>query len=92
MHECIFLRYYTFPSFYVACAGMDNFKIVVFIMAILISLMAIANNRKLPYPILLVFAGLIIGFIPHLPELALDPDVVFVIMLPKPPGTNLKHP
>ncbi|MBK8494807.1 MAG: Na+/H+ antiporter [Chitinophagaceae bacterium] len=61
---------------------MDNFKIVVFIMAILISLTAIANKRKLPYPVLLVFAGLIIGFIPQLPELALDPDVVFVIMLP----------
>ena len=56
---------------------MENFKIVVFIMAILISLTAIANKRKLPYPILLVVAGLIIGFIPGLPNLALDPDVVF---------------
>ncbi|MEO7306693.1 MAG: Na+/H+ antiporter [Ferruginibacter sp.] len=61
---------------------MDNFKIVVFIMAILISLTAIANKRKLPFPVILVFAGLVIGFIPQLPDLALDPDVVFVIMLP----------
>ncbi|HEV8284831.1 MAG TPA: Na+/H+ antiporter [Chitinophagaceae bacterium] len=61
---------------------MEDFKIVVFIMAILISLTAIANKRKLPYPILLVAAGLIIGFIPQLPNLALDPDVVFVIILP----------
>jgi monovalent cation/hydrogen antiporter len=61
---------------------MDDFKIVVFIMAILISLTAIANKRKLPYPILLVAAGLIIGFVPQLPNLALDPDVVFVIILP----------
>ena len=51
-------------------------------MAILISLTAIANKRKLPYPILLVAAGLTIGFVPQLPELALDPDVVFVIILP----------
>lgn len=51
-------------------------------MAILISLTAIANKRKLPYPILLVAAGLIIGFVPQLPNLALDPDVVFVIILP----------
>lgn len=51
-------------------------------MVILISLTAIANKRKLPYPILLVVAGLIIGFVPQLPELALDPDVVFVIILP----------
>jgi monovalent cation/hydrogen antiporter len=61
---------------------MGDFKIVIFIMAILISLTAIANRRKFPYPILLVAAGLIIGFVPQLPDLALDPDVVFVIILP----------
>ncbi|HEX5653575.1 MAG TPA: cation:proton antiporter, partial [Chitinophagaceae bacterium] len=61
---------------------MENFKIVVFILAILISLTAIANKRKLPYPILLVVAGLVIGFVPQLPNLALDPDIVFIIILP----------
>ncbi|MFZ1307322.1 MAG: Na+/H+ antiporter [Ferruginibacter sp.] len=61
---------------------MNDFKIVVFIMAILICLTAIVNKRKLPFPIILVFAGLIIGFVPQLPNLALDPEVVFVIMLP----------
>jgi len=61
---------------------MEDFKIVIFIMVILISLTAIANKRKLPYPILLVFAGLIIGFVPQLPDLALNPDVVFIIILP----------
>jgi CPA1 family monovalent cation:H+ antiporter len=61
---------------------MEDFKIVIFIMAILISLTAIANKRKLPYPILLVAAGLIIGFVPQLPNLEMDPDVVFVIILP----------
>ena len=48
----------------------------------LIGIMAIANKRKLPFPVLLVFAGLFIGFIPQLPELALDSDVVFLIILP----------
>lgn len=61
---------------------MGEFKIVIFIMAILISLSAVAHKRKFPYPILLVIAGLIIGFMPGLPNLALDPDVVFVIILP----------
>jgi len=41
-----------------------------------------ANKHKLPYPILLVIASLIIGFIHSLPNLALDPEVVFVILLP----------
>lgn len=61
---------------------MEDFKIVVFIMAILITLTAIANKRKLPYPVLLVAAGITIGFIPQLPQLALDPEVIFVILLP----------
>src|SRR5678810_330614 len=61
---------------------MEDFKIVVFLMAILISLTAIVNKRKFPFPILLVAAGLIIGFVPQLPDLALDPDVVFLIILP----------
>lgn len=51
-------------------------------MTILIILTAIANKRKLPYPVLLVAAGLIIGFVPQLPGLALDPDVIFVVLLP----------
>ncbi len=61
---------------------MENFQIVVFIMAILISLTAIVNKRKLPFPILLVFAGLIIGFVPFLPDLEMNPDVVFLVILP----------
>ena len=61
---------------------MEDFKIVVFLMAILISLTAIVNKRKFPFPILLVAAGLIIGFVPQLPDLALDPDVIFLIILP----------
>lgn len=61
---------------------MENFKVVIFILAILIGLSAIADKSKLPYPILLVIAGLIIGFVPALPDLAMDPEVVFLIFLP----------
>jgi Na+/H+ antiporter len=61
---------------------MDNFEIVIFLMTILIALSAFANKMKLPYPILLVVAGLVIGFVPFLPDLALDPDIVFLVFLP----------
>ncbi len=61
---------------------MENFKVVIFIMAILIALSAIADKSKLPYPILLVFTGLVIGFVPALPNLAMDPEIVFLIFLP----------
>jgi len=61
---------------------MENFTVVIFIMAILIALSAIADKSKLPYPVLLVVVGLVIGFIPALPDLSMDPDVVFLIFLP----------
>ncbi len=51
-------------------------------MTILIALSAIADKIKLPYPVLLVIVGLVIGFTPFLPDLELDPDVVFLIFLP----------
>jgi monovalent cation/hydrogen antiporter len=51
-------------------------------MVLLVSFTAIANKKKLPYPVLLVFGGLVIGFIPHLPELVVDPEIIFVIILP----------
>lgn len=61
---------------------MDNFKIVLLIMAMLIAITAIAKKPKLPYPILLVAAGLIIGYVPGLPEMAMDPHVIFVLIIP----------
>ncbi|GAB3800565.1 Na+/H+ antiporter [Spirosoma humi] len=61
---------------------MANFETVIFILTILIGLSAIADKIKLPYPILLVATGLIIGFVPFLPNLALDPDVALLIFLP----------
>jgi CPA1 family monovalent cation:H+ antiporter len=61
---------------------MENFKIIIIIMAVLISLSAIVDKLKLPFPVLLVLAGLAIGFIPGLPDLPLDPDIIFLVFLP----------
>ncbi len=61
---------------------MAHFETVIFILAILIGLSAIAHKIKLPYPVLLVTTGVLIGFMPFLPNLALDPNVALVIFLP----------
>src|SRR5215510_945148 len=37
---------------------------------------------SVPYPVVLVLGGLAICFVPGLPELRLDPDVVFLVFLP----------
>ncbi|MFH6968847.1 Na+/H+ antiporter [Flavobacterium sp. FlaQc-28] len=56
---------------------------IIFIVTTLIFLSAIAGRiKKIPYPILLVFAGLIIGFVPGVPLVSLDPEMVFLLFLP----------
>ena len=61
---------------------MDSFGVIIFIMVILIGLSAVADKIKLPYPILLVGVGLLIGFTPKLPVLELNPEIIFLIFLP----------
>lgn len=41
-----------------------------------------ATKLKIAYPILLVVAGLLISFVPGLPILRIDPDLIFFIFLP----------
>lgn len=41
-----------------------------------------ANKLKIAYPILLVVAGLLISFIPGLPVVRINPDLIFFIFLP----------
>lgn len=45
-------------------------------------LVMLAQRIKLAYPIFLVIAGLAISFIPGIPLLHLDPDLIFLIFLP----------
>src|SRR5689334_11463498 len=42
-------------------------------------LSALARRLGIPYPIVLVIGGALFGFVPGLPELNLDPDVVLVV-------------
>src|SRR3954452_2737351 len=45
-------------------------------------LSALARQMSLPYPIVLVVGGALFGFIPGLPEVNLDPEIVLVVFLP----------
>jgi CPA1 family monovalent cation:H+ antiporter len=46
------------------------------------ALLLLAVPLRIPYPILLVLGGLVLGFAPGVPELSLPPDVVLVGVLP----------
>jgi Na+/H+ antiporter len=61
---------------------MENYSIIIFIMAIMIGFSALADKIKISYPILLIAAGIAIGFIPSMPHVELNPEVIFLIFLP----------
>lgn len=61
---------------------MENYSIVIFILAVMIGLSAIADKIKLPYPVLLIVAGIAVGFTPQIPDIELNPEIVFLIFLP----------
>src|SRR2546423_15114190 len=52
------------------------------LLAAVAALMALAPALRIPYPILLVVGGLVLGFIPGVPKLVLPPDLVLVGVLP----------
>ncbi|CAA9579997.1 MAG: Na+/H+ antiporter [uncultured Truepera sp.] len=61
---------------------MSEIAIVFALMAAVAALATIANRIGIPYPILLVLGGLGLAFIPGLPRVALDPDIIFLLFLP----------
>ena len=52
------------------------------IVAVIVFLNMLAVKLRIAYPILLVIVGLLISFIPGLPAVKIDPDLVFFIFLP----------
>jgi monovalent cation/hydrogen antiporter len=43
---------------------------------------AMASRLRTPYPIVLVIAGLLLGFVPGIPRIRLNPDIIFFVVLP----------
>jgi monovalent cation/hydrogen antiporter len=57
----------------------------IFLAALFVSaagLNALANRLSLPYPIPLVIGGLILGVLPGIPNITLNPDLVLLVFLP----------
>jgi monovalent cation/hydrogen antiporter len=63
--------------------GVQSIEAVVLLLLVFVALFAaLARKLKVPYPILLVVAGLLLGFVPGMPRINLDPDIVFLVFLP----------
>src|SRR6266404_416656 len=61
---------------------MHQAEIIVLLFAAVAALVVVARKFALPYPVVLVLAGLALSFIPHLPQVRLDPNLVFFFFLP----------
>ena len=63
--------------------GIHAVQVVLLLLMVFVVVFAtLARKLQTPYPIVLVIAGLVLGFIPGTPKIALNPDVVFLIVLP----------
>ena len=56
--------------------------LVLGLLVAVVALAIIAPWLHIPYSILLVLGGLLLGFVPGLPQFTLDPNVVFLLLLP----------
>ena len=65
---------------------MPEIEAIMLLLAAVAALATLANRIKIPYPILLVLGGVVLGFVPYLvpafPRIELEPDVVFLLFLP----------
>lgn len=52
------------------------------LLAVILFVVMLAQKIKVAYPILLVLTGLILGFVPALRGIEIQPDLIFVIFLP----------
>ncbi len=62
--------------------SLHQLETVILLLIAVLALVAFARKLVIPYPILLVIGGLILGLIPGVPTLRLDPDIVFLVFLP----------
>src|ERR1700758_4972286 len=63
--------------------GIHAIELVFLILLLFVVLFAaLARKLQTPYPIVLVLAGLLLSFIPGIPRIALNPEVVFLVVLP----------
>ncbi|HYV28995.1 MAG TPA: cation:proton antiporter, partial [Candidatus Eisenbacteria bacterium] len=57
-------------------------EVILALLAAVAGLALLSRRIRVPYPILLVMGGLLLGLIPGLPHVRLNPELVFLVFLP----------
>ena len=61
---------------------MHHAEPVVLLLVLVAGLVILANKWAVPYPVVLVLGGLALSFVPFLPVIRLDPNLVLFFFLP----------
>jgi Na+/H+ antiporter len=56
--------------------------VLLLLLVFVVAFAALARKLQTPYPIVLVIAGLLLSFIPGIQKISVNPDVVFLVVLP----------
>jgi Na+/H+ antiporter len=66
-----------------ADSGIHAIELVLLLLLLFVVIFAVlAQKLKIPYPIVLLIAGLLLSFLPGVPSIRLNPDVIFLVVLP----------
>jgi Na+/H+ antiporter len=60
----------------------QTLQVVLVLLGAVLLAMSAARRLPIPYPVMLVLAGLLVSFVPGLPAVRLEPDLVFFVFLP----------
>ena len=64
-------------------SGIHAAEIILLLLLMFVTVFAaLARRLKMPYPIALVIAGLLLGFVRGIPTITLEPDLIFLVVLP----------
>ena len=61
---------------------MNQAEVICTLLIVVATLAILAKKVDVPYPVLLVIGGLALGFVPGLPAVQLEPELVFLFLLP----------
>src|SRR4051794_39046022 len=62
--------------------GVADVEVFVFLLFAVVVLAGLGLRSGVPYPVVLVLGGLVIGLVPGLPSPAVNPDLIFFVFLP----------
>jgi Na+/H+ antiporter len=64
-------------------AGIHQIELILlFLLLMTAGLATLARRFQTPYPLVLVVGGLVLSLVPRLPHVSLNPDIVFLVLLP----------